>query len=105
MTTSLNTTSRFEAKSAAIANSHLSVSDAATIVDMLSSIRVTAHTTSCLANHMTREGVEDFADGMVATIDQHLHSLAAAMYPRSSSEARSLLARIEAIIGEVRNDD
>ncbi|EPE98446.1 hypothetical protein [Rhizobium grahamii] len=103
MTSSIHTMLQSKATSVAIANS-LSVADAATIADMLLSIRVTAHTTSCLANHMTRESVEDFADTVVAAIDRHLQALAIGLYPRSSSEARAIVTRIEAIIGEVRHD-
>jgi len=103
--TSVDTTSQSAAKSAAIANSDtLSVADAATLVDMLLSIRVTTHSTSCLANHMRRDGVEDFADSLVDDIDFRLETLRASFRVRSSSEARALVARIEAIIGEVRHD-
>jgi len=106
MTSAIHITPQPNAKAAAAINSQaLSISDMAIVVDMLLSIRVTAHTTSCLANHMGRDGVEDFADSMVETIDWHLHTMAAALYPRPSSEAQALVARIEAIVGEVRRHD
>jgi hypothetical protein len=75
------------------------VGDMATIVDMLLSIRVTAHTTSCLANHMGREGVEDIADDVVDAIDDRLDVMVATLRAvASSEEARSLLARIAGVL-------
>lgn len=104
MTVAIHTTIEPNANSATTMSQTLSVADAAIVIDTLMSIRVTANTTACLANHMKRDGVEDFADGLVADIDDHLEAMVMTLKPRSSSEAQALVARIEAIIGEVRHD-
>ncbi len=104
--TSFDSMPHSKEKSTAIANSHgLTVSDASSLIDMLLSIRVTAATTSNLANHMKREGVEDFADSLVEDIDFRLEALVATLLSRSSSEASAAVARIESVIGEVRRHD
>ncbi|MGO7210253.1 hypothetical protein ACCS75_04005 [Rhizobium ruizarguesonis] len=87
-----NGTSRPDANS-------MSVGDMAMVVDMLLSIRVTAHTTSCLANHMGREGVEDIADDVTDAIDGRLDVMVAALCAvAASAEAQALLARISSVL-------
>lgn len=82
----------------------MSTTDLTMVVDMLSSVRVTARMTACLANHMNREALEEFADEFVAGIDDRLAEIQVEVLYRVSGgalEAASigdLSARLDAIL-------
>ncbi|TBG03780.1 hypothetical protein [Rhizobium leguminosarum] len=82
----------------------MSTTDLTMVVDLLSSARVTARATACLANHMTRDGLEEFADDFVAGIDDRLAEIQAeVLYRISGGELEAaaigvLSARLDAIL-------
>ncbi|MBY3312222.1 hypothetical protein ELH44_09005 [Rhizobium ruizarguesonis] len=76
----------------------MSVTDLTSLVEMLLSMRVTAHTTSCLANHMGRDGIEDFADDVVEEIDRRLSGISNTLRRLPADrDARQLFDRIEGV--------
>lgn len=84
--------------------SEMSTTDLATIVDLLISARVTARTTACLANHMERDALEEFADQFVSGIDERLTEMQAEVLRRvangelEAAAIANLSARLSAIL-------
>lgn len=84
MTATTNTMAIPSAISANRIFSNMSTAELTTVVDLLSSARVTARATACLANHMNRDALEEFADDFVAEIDDRLAEIQAEVLHRIS---------------------
>ena len=81
----------------------MSIVDLTMIVDLLTSARVTARATGCLANHMQRDALEEFADAFVVSIDDRLTEIQAeALYRVSGGEIEAAaIADLSAQLGAI----